>query len=64
MSQLPEFDLTQALSQVKRIAEQFVQTQFIAISLESYPWRVVIKGWAAEMKKSAPRAQTHIHCDM
>lgn len=38
---------TQTLSQLKRTAQQFGHTQFIATSLESSPQRFITEGWAA-----------------
>lgn len=47
-----ESNLTQILSQLKRIAQQFGHTQFIATSLESSPWRFIAKGWAARTENA------------
>lgn len=76
MRQLPdlggicgELNPTPTLSQLKRIAQHFGQTQFIATSLESSQ-RFMTKGWAAQTDEvlqghthtlTQPRRHAHTH---
>lgn len=77
MRQLPdlggicgELNPTPTLSQLKRIAQHFGQTQFIATSLESSQ-RFMTKGWAAQTDEvlqghthinTTAQARTHTRC--